>query len=666
MPTSRYIYSVGAISALDNKLDNKNHSHSESDSLSISANHKVIKTAHNVPVGEINLSNSELFDQLKDCKYFDTSCNYTRATLLALTAIKRVIDKADTLNHIQGKKIALFNGTTAGGIDRSENFFFNYKDNKPLDINDIIGHDPADSTIQIKIFLEKAGANVTYYSTISTACSSSAVAVEEGLRALDYGDFDFAICGGVDPLSKFTINGFKSLGIYSEDICKPFDTDRNGLNLGEGAAYILIGDKTSNNIGEILSCESASDAYHQTATSPEAVGPILAMKKALESARISNDDIQYINAHGTATPNNDESEVTAMAKVFNENIPPFSSTKCYTGHTLGASGAIEAALCIEFNNKENYKINLPTHTFQKEDVSGISPITKSTIVKKGCVMSNSFGFGGGGSSLILNFGASKENKNDKQPKDAYITFISDNIDNTSAIPANLRRRMSKMTKAGVAVALDSDIEFDALHVALGLGSISDTEKFLESVHSSNEELPNPTSFIQSTFNTLAGNITQIKQNHAPAVTFVNRSMSLYNAIIEATWRITDGAKNILVVAAEEGSEISNLALSMLNLQGITTRAYSFIVSAKPLSNASAKISFNDGYNKDCLFVGKNIDIAELKNTCQSLAINNELEGQMLHDAECLKLALNSMKEEAVIIGSYAGQGKHYLHLCRKL
>lgn len=661
MPTSHFILSVGAISA----LNYKNHSHSDGDSLTISREHHIVKTAHKVPVGEIKLSNENLFKQLSSCKFFDSSRSYTRTTLLALTAICRVLEKEEILNSIKGKKIAVFNGTTAGGIDRSENFYFNYKDGKELDTNDIIGHDPADSTIQISNFLERAGAEVTYYSTISTACSSSTVAIEEGLKALDFGDFDYVICGGVDPLSKFTINGFKSLGIYSEETCKPFDAERDGLNLGEGAAYLLIGKDANKTLGEILSCESSSDAYHQTATSPEATGPILAMKKAISTAGINPNEIKYINAHGTATPNNDESEATAMLSVFNGNVPSFSSTKCYTGHTLGASGAIEAALCVGFNKKE-YSIDLPTLSFKKVDSKGVKPLVKKTCIEKGCVMSNSFGFGGGGSSLIMNFGDSKACKSASYKRDSYITFISDNQNNTANIPANLRRRMSKMTKGGVAVALETDIEFDALHVALGLGSISDTEKFLESVYSSNEELPNPTSFIQSTFNTLAGNITQIKQNHSPAITFVNRSLSLYNAIVEATWRINEGAENILVVAAEEGSEISNHALSMLNLKSITNKAYSFVISSAPLSEKSAKVEIYNKDNHSSLWVGKKDDLDEIGNNIGSIAICEELEGQMLHDAESLKTALECMKNEATIVGSYEGQGKHYLHLCRNI
>lgn len=661
MPTFHHIHSYGAISS----LDYKNHSHSEGDSLTISCQHKTIKTAHKVPVGEIQLNNEELFEQLSQCKYFDSSREYTRTTLLALTAIRKVLDSNETQNNIKGKKIAIFNGTTAGGIDRSENFYFNYRDGKELDTNDIIGHDPADSTIQIAKFLERAEANVVYYSTISTACSSSAVAIEEGLKALEFEDIDYVICGGVDPLSKFTINGFKSLGIYSEEICKPFDAERNGLNLGEGAAYILIGKETDKSLGEILSCESSSDAYHQTATSPEATGPILAMEKAIKAAGISKDDIKYINAHGTATPNNDESEATAMISVFGD-VPPFSSTKCYTGHTLGASGAIEAILCIGFNSRGKYNIDLPTFSFRNTDSKEVRPLVMEKCVEKGCVMSNSFGFGGGGSSLIMNFGESKTNKQARPKRDSYITFISDNQDNTANIPANLRRRMSKMTKGGVAVALETDIQFDALHVALGLGSISDTEKFLESVYSSNEELPNPTSFIQSTFNTLAGNITQIKQNHSPAVTFVNRSLSLYNAIVEATWRINEGAENILVVAAEEGSDISNYALSLLNLKGITNKAYSFVISSKPLSEKSAKIDVFREANHSSLFIGKTNDLRELGDINNTISIDVELEGQMLHDAESLKTALNHMKGEATIVGSYAGQGKHYIHLCRNL
>jgi 3-oxoacyl-[acyl-carrier-protein] synthase-1 len=147
---------------------------------------------------------------------------------------------------------------------------------------------------------------------------------------------------------------------------------------------------------EVLSCETASDAYHQTATSPDAQGPTLAMKAALKKAGLDADKINYVNAHGTATPNNDESESTAMVNVFGEKVPPFSSTKFWTGHTLGACGVLELALSAEMLKRQQI---LPTRNFEK--VERLTPVCKMEKAELEYIMTNSFGFGGGATSIII-------------------------------------------------------------------------------------------------------------------------------------------------------------------------------------------------------------------------------------------------------------------------
>jgi 3-oxoacyl-(acyl-carrier-protein) synthase len=170
-----------------------------------------------------------------------------------------------------------------------------------------------------------------------------------GARLIKSGRARRAIVGGVDSLAKYTVNGFNSLKILSDAPCKPFDEDRDGLNLGEGAAYLVleaenvVGDKKI--YAEVAGYGNANDAHHPSAMSDEATGAIRSMREAVESAGIGFDLIGYINAHGTGTQNNDGVELTGMAALF-EKIPPFNSTKSYTGHTLGAAGAIEAVYSI--------------------------------------------------------------------------------------------------------------------------------------------------------------------------------------------------------------------------------------------------------------------------------------------------------------------------------
>jgi len=246
-----------------------------------------------------------------------------------------------------------------------------------------------------------------FTSTISTACSSSANAIMLGARLIKSGMLDRVICGGVDSLTKFTINGFNTLMILDREHCRPFDDTRSGLNIGEAAAYVVMeSEKSMLASNKFAYCAlsgygNACDAFHQTASSPEGTGAALAMRKALEVAGLSVSDISYINVHGTGTPNNDLSEGVAMEKVFGrDTVPPFSSTKAFTGHTLGAAGAIEAVICLLSLKNQLIYPNLNFTTRIKElNISPIAELRKDIELKH--ILSNSFGFGGNNTSLIF-------------------------------------------------------------------------------------------------------------------------------------------------------------------------------------------------------------------------------------------------------------------------
>lgn len=358
-------------------------------------------TAHEVPLREIPFSNEDIKRMLADnYNVALPSRIYTRTALLSMLTVADLLQSSPS---VSGKKVVVVNATTAGGMDKSELYYRDLKANGDADAALVQGHEPADATNLVCDILESRGAEVMWSTTVSTACSSSAVAVGIGMDMLKTGDVDFAICMGVDPLCKFTINGFNSLGILSKNVCRPFDADRDGLNLGEGAASVMLCRDVACHVSdgisalcEVLSCETAADAFHQTATSPDAVGPTLAMKAALQKAGIDARKISYVNAHGTATPNNDESESTAMANIFGEKLPPFSSTKFWTGHTLGACGVLEMALSAEMLKRQQI---LPTRNFEK--VERFSPVDKMEDANLEYIMTNSFGFGGGATSIII-------------------------------------------------------------------------------------------------------------------------------------------------------------------------------------------------------------------------------------------------------------------------
>jgi 3-oxoacyl-[acyl-carrier-protein] synthase-1 len=202
----------------------------------------------------------------------------------------------------------------------------------------------------------------------------------------------------------FTLDGFNTLMIYDREPCRPFDQNRNGLNLGEGAAYLVlesegaIGNREA--ICEIRGYGNSTDAFHQTALSPDGQGPYLAMKSALEISGLTPEEICYINAHGTATINNDLSEGIALERLFGEKVQPVSSTKSFTGHLLGASGAVEAVFSALSIRHDLIWPNLNFGTVMNELHFGpVQNLMVGTGVRN--VLSNSFGFGGNNTSLIF-------------------------------------------------------------------------------------------------------------------------------------------------------------------------------------------------------------------------------------------------------------------------
>lgn len=351
-----------------------------------------------IPVAEVKAGNRELSEmaEAKRTRYL------SRTTLLGLIAARQALSSARIKNILEFRT-GLISATTTGGMDRSEMFYMDYlKNNLRGRLRDIITHDCGDST---EIIAGETGIT-DYVSTISTACSSSANAILAGTRLIKNGVLDRVLVGGVDALTLFTLNGFNSLMILDREGCKPFDADRNGLTLGEGAGFLVIESETvikkqgKDRLCEISGYGNACDAFHQTASSPEGKGAYLSMEKALATAGLKPDKISYVNAHGTGTKNNDLSEGMAINRLFQDSIPPFSSTKAFTGHTLGAAGAIEAVLCVMAIQNQWIYPNLNFKQPVKE--LGLSPVTVFQYnVPVVHVMSNSFGFGGNNTSLIF-------------------------------------------------------------------------------------------------------------------------------------------------------------------------------------------------------------------------------------------------------------------------
>ncbi len=237
--------------------------------------------------------------------------------------------------------------------------------------------------------------------SVSTACSSGSNAIMSAARLIHSGTCDAVVTGAVDSLCLTTYHGFQSLQIVDPDYCKPFDADRKGLNLGEGAAFFILSSKPLADypgIARLLGMGASSDGYHMTAPDPEGLGAKLAMQRALEDAGLVPGDIDAINLHGTGTPLNDMAEARAVYQVFGDETP-CSSTKGYTGHLLGAAAAIEIAACILSLLHGTVFAN---HGMSRQDPGiRIRLLTEHLRQSVRRVVKNSFAFGGNNTSLVI-------------------------------------------------------------------------------------------------------------------------------------------------------------------------------------------------------------------------------------------------------------------------
>lgn len=349
-----------------------------------------------IMVGEVKFTNNELIAQLN----LPPENNYSRTAMLGVIAAKEAIANAG-ITDIKKYKTGIVSGTSVGGMDMTEKYYYEYLTDKETQ-KYIQSHHAGDSTQKIA---EQLGIEESLVTTISTACSSAANAIMLGARLIKSGKLDRVVVGGADCLSKFTINGFKTLMILSDTFNTPFDENRKGLNLGEAAAFLVLESdavvKAENKkvLAYVKGYGNANDAFHQTASSDNGDGATLAMEKALRVADLKASEIDYINAHGTATGNNDLSEGRAILRVFGDEMPEFSSTKAYTGHTLAAAGAIEAVYSVLALQNNIIFPNLNFKTPMKE----FSMIPQTELKKKelNTVLSNSLGFGGNCSTVIF-------------------------------------------------------------------------------------------------------------------------------------------------------------------------------------------------------------------------------------------------------------------------
>jgi 3-oxoacyl-(acyl-carrier-protein) synthase len=307
----------------------------------------------------------------------------------------------DVLNPDEKAGIGAILGASTGGMLDSEVFLEQIIKSGRLDMKLLRHHECASSANAIAEELGLGG----YRSTVSNACSSGAAAISIACDVLESGEASVMLAGGVDSLTRLTLNGFASLLIVAPDGCRPFDANRAGMSLGEGAAVMVLETRDraiargAQVYAWITGWSSTCDAFHATAPSKDGLGIYQAMSLALKQADIDPGRVNYVNAHGTGTRENDPAEAKAIARLFGDNIPFVSSTKRFFGHTLAAAGAVEAVVCILAIKQGKVPANLGLREVDAE--VGFEPVRTTSPAALDVVVSNSVGFGGNNCTLVI-------------------------------------------------------------------------------------------------------------------------------------------------------------------------------------------------------------------------------------------------------------------------
>ncbi len=423
--------------------------------------------------------------------------------------------------------------------------------------------------------------------TVSTACSSGAVAITLALQMLRAGKAEQILAGGVDSLCRLTYFGFHSLQLVDRTGCRPLDTNRQGMAVAEGAALLLLTTRRPRGpLAELIGAGLSCDAYHPAAPHPDGQGALMAMQAALADAGLGPADIGYINLHGTGTPDNDLAESKAICKLF-PVPPPLSSIKGATGHSLAASGAIEAAVAAITVSRDLIPAN--TGCREPDPALGLHPVTHLLKQPVTAVLSNSFGFGGNNGCLVIgrprpsNFSVAPVLKQHEcrltihgsacltgsgtKPATmarilqgsavcgmAELNLIS------KKLPQRLIRRLKRLPRMALSLALAAHEHSDltrkpaAVFMGTGWGALSETYDFLTRLTDSAERFPSPTDFVGSVHNAPASQIAIMFGATGANITTSGGDYSFEQALLAADLLLKDSDQAALVLGADEGHD----------------------------------------------------------------------------------------------------------------
>jgi 3-oxoacyl-[acyl-carrier-protein] synthase I len=421
---------------------------------------------------------------------------------------------------------------------------------------------------------------------VATACSSGALAIATAAEMIQASEADVMLAGGADSLSRMTWGGFHSLLLVDAAGCRPFDTGRAGTSLGEGAGVLVLeAEEFARRRGATILARlsgwgASCDAHHATAPHPEGAGAVTAMQSALRRAGLESSAINYVNAHGTGTRDNDLAESKALKTVFGDHVPPVSSTKRFFGHALAASGAIEAVVCVEALRRQEIPPNPGFTTL--DPAIGLEPVTTLRSAPLMHVMSNSFGFGGNNAVLIFSQPETPALTRPPRPSPVAITGIGvvgpgavsireiepplppgtvtahscGTLADAALLTPNQRRRLSRMVQMALIAArrshaLDSSQRL-AVVMGTGLGCLEEGAVFIENFISNDGRAPMPSRFSGSVHNAAAAQVAidlgAHAMNSAPTAGEITFECALWQGLHQLA---TDEADAALVGAVDE-------------------------------------------------------------------------------------------------------------------
>lgn len=446
-----------------------------------------------------------------------------RALFAALDSALAGLD----FSGLDPRRVSVFFGTSVGGIFEAEN---------ALERNLAAGADSADwralrfyECSSIALAAAKHFGFMGECATYSTACSSSSLALADACNAIVCGDCAAAVVCGADAISRITVNGFGSLLLLSQSRARPFDAARDGINLGEAGAVLVLASgeaakkiSKKNPLAHVAGWACSADAHHATAPHPEGEGAFRAMAEAVEMSGLGAGGIDFVLAHGTGTKGNDSAEFCAMQKLFGAAVPPYASVKRAFGHTLGASGALNAAIALEAMRRQMLVPNLGFENLPP-DISA-APVKAAKSAKIESALTSSLGFGGNNSAAVLSlkpvfFGAPRRARAGVYSMGAVEPPAGEcEVDASSLLadtPPLKKRRWAKLQQMAVECAGRAlkGVEFAApaekigVCLGTGMGMVSETRRFVEAAILKREAEPIPSAFTNSVHNAAASAVS---------------------------------------------------------------------------------------------------------------------------------------------------------------